>query len=344
MQWNENDTFERLSGAPEHIAHAFQKAAAIIGQKHYERIACSVSGGSDSDVMMDLIWRVDKDHKVRYVFFNTGVEYRATLEHLDYLEEKYGVKIERIAPTKSIPVCANTYGQPLISKFVSEEIERLQKHGFQWDDLSYEELLKKYPDCPTSPLRWWSNAYRNDIYQNGSEGRTMFNIDRNKYLREFIIQNPPSFKVSPSCCQWAKKKPSKKYCEDEQIQLLCTGVRKAEGGIRSVSYQSCYTQKVDGMSTFRPIFWFSDEDKEDYCQRFGVIHSRCYTEYGLKRTGCTGCPYNRKLFDEIGMVAMHEPQMIKAANNMFKESYAWTKAYREYAEMKNKGFCQLRLI
>lgn len=71
------------------------KAWSIINNKGYKNIVCSISGGSDSDVMLDIIHKVDIDKKVRYVWFDTGLEYGATKRHLEYLEKRYGIKIER---------------------------------------------------------------------------------------------------------------------------------------------------------------------------------------------------------------------------------------------------------
>lgn len=87
-------------------------AYAIINDDRYESIICTVSGGADSDVMMDIIYRVDKGGRVKYVFFDTGLEYQATKEHLDFLEQKYGVAIERRKAMKPIPTCCKEYGQP----------------------------------------------------------------------------------------------------------------------------------------------------------------------------------------------------------------------------------------
>ena len=64
-----------------------------INSPKYKNIVCTISGGSDSDVMLDIVWRCDKDNKVEYVWFDTGIEYQATKEHLKYLEEKYNIKI-----------------------------------------------------------------------------------------------------------------------------------------------------------------------------------------------------------------------------------------------------------
>lgn len=53
---------------------------------------CSVSGGSDSDIMLDIIHNTDDIGKVTYYWINTGLEYQATKEHLDELEKKYGIR------------------------------------------------------------------------------------------------------------------------------------------------------------------------------------------------------------------------------------------------------------
>ena len=42
---------------------------------------------------MDICVRCDVDNKIDYVWFDTGLEYQATKDHLKYLEEKYGVNI-----------------------------------------------------------------------------------------------------------------------------------------------------------------------------------------------------------------------------------------------------------
>ena len=107
------------------------KAQRILMRSYYP--VCSISGGSDSDIVLDLIHKVDEDGKVKYFWIDTGLEYSATKEHLDYLEQKYGITIERVKPDKPIPTCVKQYGVPFLSKYVSEQMMRLQAHGFQWE-------------------------------------------------------------------------------------------------------------------------------------------------------------------------------------------------------------------
>lgn len=282
-------------------------------------------GGADSDVMLDMFLRCGDKSKIDFIFFNTGVEYKATLDHLDELEKKYDIKIERVKALKPIPVCGKEYGQPFVSKQVSERIEALQRHGFKWEDEPCEVLEERYPKAKAA-VQWWCN--RRSLAQHSNA----FNISYNKYLKEFLLANPPQFKISAQCCTWAKKKPSHKIVKERGYDLVCTGVRKLEGGVRAFAYKNCFTAgENDKVATFRPVFWFRNSDKDEYCEHYGVTHSKCYTEYGFERTGCTGCPFHRELFQDLEVVQKYEPNLYKAATYIFHDSYEYTKQYREFA-------------
>lgn len=306
----------------ETIGNNLVKAFAKINQ--HESAVCSISGGSDSDVMLDIVWRCDKDNKVTYVWFDTGLEYQATKDHLKYLEEKYGIEISVRRAIKPIPTTCKQYGQPFLSKHVSEMIRRLQKHNFQWEDKSFEELYKEYPKCK-SALEWWCNAKPSKAH----------NISQNKWLKEFLVMYPPKFQISNVCCKYAKKDVSHELLSNGFYDLNIVGVRKAEGGVRATAYKSCFDNNGDGYDNYRPLFWYKDADKEDYDKHYGIVHSKCYTEYGLPRTGCAGCPFGRDFEFELKVMQEHEPKLFKAVNNIFGDSYAYTRKYREFYEMKN---------
>ena len=292
---------------------------------------CSISGGADSDIVLDIIHSVDEDKKVTYFWIDTGLEYTATKEHLDYFEQKYGIEIQRIKPTKPIPTCVKEYGVPFLSKYVSEQMMRLQKHNFQWEDESLEVLLKKYPKCKIA-LQWWCGEYY--TAENGVQKMSRFSINRNRFLKEFIMQNPPDFPISNKCCEYAKKKPAKHFIKEMGADLEITGIRKSEGGIRSANYKTCFSEsKSKGCNTYRPIFWYTDSDKKDYEQMFDIHHSRCYTEYGLKRTGCVGCPFSKHINEELAVIEKYEPDLYKAAMHIFGQSYEYTRKYREFQKM-----------
>lgn len=306
------------------------RAWAKINSPKYKKILCAISGGSDSDIMLDICIKCDKDNKIDYVWFDTGLEYQATKDHLKYLEEKYRIKIEPYKAIKPIPLVCKKYGQPFLSKQVSEFMKRLQKHNFKWEDKSFDELVKEYPNCK-SALEWWCGTKGN-----GSK----FNITQNKYLKEFIIDNPPTFKISNICCEYAKKDLVRRVISEFKYNLNIVGIRKAEGGVRASAYKSCFDEngksKCGSYDNYRPLFWYKNFDKMVYENHYGIVHSQCYTEYGLKRTGCAGCPYGKDFEQELTIIKKYEPKLFVAVNNIFGDSYEYTRKYRDFCEMMDE--------
>ena len=319
------------SSSNQTITDSIIKAWSKINSPKYEKIICSISGGSDSDIMLDLLWRCDINNKIEYVWFDTGLEYQATKDHIKFLESKYDISIKPYKAQKPIPISCKQYGQPFLSKRVSNYISRLQRHEFQWEDETFDVLYKKYPKCK-SALMWWCNEYPN------SQNRiSAFNISHNKWLKEFMLQNKINFNVSDKCCTYAKKNIVHLVMVESDGDMNCYGVRKAEGGNRSTVYKSCFDNDgSDGYDSYRPIFWYMNPDKTDYESVFHVTHSRCYTEYGLARTGCSGCPFGRKFEDELKIIKEYEPKLYVAANNIFKDSYEYTRKYKEFCKKMNE--------
>lgn len=81
-------------------------------------------------------------------------------------------------------------------------------------------------------LLYWTNGFDQESLQ----GHSRFSIGWNKYLKEFMIANPPTFKISDKCCNGAKKKPSSEYVKSHDVDLMLVGVRKAEGGNKIIWY------------------------------------------------------------------------------------------------------------
>lgn len=144
------------------INSAFRKLHANLMFRS-ERAMASISGGADSDVMLDMIQALNPEKnypfaQIHFVWFDTGIEYTATKQHLKDLEEKYGITIERKRAKTPVPLGCKTWGQPFISKQISQYISRLQAHGFQWEDEPFEVLYDRYPNCKAA-LRWWCNDF-----------------------------------------------------------------------------------------------------------------------------------------------------------------------------------------
>lgn len=308
------------------ILDAYTKCQSVLQKS--EKAVCSVSGGADSDIMMDMICRMDRDKQVRFIFFNTGLEYQATLRHLDDLEQKYGRKIERYRAIKTVPQSVREYGQPFISKNASEQIFQLQKVGFKFEDKPVDILLDEYP-TQTDAIKWWCNEKGKQMVK--PHARSFFNIMRNSFLKEFMTDNPPEFKISALCCTWAKKKTA--HEAQKGCDLSITGVRKAEGGIRRTAYQNCYSyNKSNKINSYRPLFWFDNKTKDIYNDLFQIENSDCYKIWGFSRTGCVGCPFSLSHggWDELEKTKLYEPKLYRACWNVFGDSYRYMQAYQAF--------------
>ena len=72
------------------VYDGFCKTKSVMDQ--HSRILVSVSGGSDSDDMVDVVEHLKPRSgcEVDYVWFNTGIEMDATKAHIRYLKSRYG--------------------------------------------------------------------------------------------------------------------------------------------------------------------------------------------------------------------------------------------------------------
>lgn len=159
-----------------------------------------------------------------------------------------------------------------------------------------------------------------------------YNVSAFSGLREFMSENAPPA-ISHLCCKAAKKDVAKKAIKDLSPVLDVTGMRMAEGGVRATAFTSCFSEATDKrIARFRPIFYFSDADKQEYKEFCGVTYSDCYEVWGFKRTGCACCPFGSRFEDELEVVKQYEPKLYAAACKIFGPSYEYTRKYRKFKE------------
>ena len=60
------------------------RAWSKINSPKYQKELCAISGGSDSDVMLDIVYKSDKNNNVDYIWYDTGLEYQVTKQPLEY--------------------------------------------------------------------------------------------------------------------------------------------------------------------------------------------------------------------------------------------------------------------
>lgn len=100
-----------LENAPDNqlIRNTFIKADKLLNA--YKNPVVSVSGGSDSDIVLDIIEKIRGSRQVIYVFFDTGIEYDATKRHLSELETWYSINIIRQPAAFPVPAgCKKIWG------------------------------------------------------------------------------------------------------------------------------------------------------------------------------------------------------------------------------------------
>lgn len=341
---------ERPEYADYDSAEKFQAIQGIIitKLKWYPKAICSYSGGSDSDILIDMIERARGIFPdlapVKYVFFNTGLEMEATKDHVKEVAEKYGVEIEEVSPKINIVKATREHGQPFVSKIMSAGLEGWQKKGLplsiadeyaQADDKAAKraELKERYPKCETTI---------NFLCCCNSKGEPRPNIqlviNSSKYMLDFIREYPPDFQISAKCCDYCKKQVAHRV--QKEYDMIITGERQDEGGMRSVPrseqwYETntmCFYEQSDGKRRFRPLYYVTDKDKAWYKDYYGIRYSDAYEVYGLTRTGCCGCPISYKAVDDLEKIRPYEPNVVKAAWNIFGDSYRYRQQYVEYKE------------
>lgn len=201
-----------------------------------------------------------------------------------------------------------------------------------------EELVKEYKHVKGA-LNWWCNANKKffeERNEDENDNPSFYDIDYYRFLKEFLMKHPPTFPISSVCCNYAKKKVVKSILENSNYDLQIIGVRKSEAGIRGKSYKNCYSTDTE-THQYRPLFWFKNEDKAYYDKIFNIKHSRCYYIYGFKRTGCVCCPYGKQLNYSLNKTKQYEPVLYKAVNNIFKDSYEYTRLYKAFIKEKKLG-------
>lgn len=258
------------------------------------------------------------------------------------MKKKYGIEIAEFRPEVNIVQAARTYGIPFVSKIMSGGLSEWQKKGVplliaqEYDQAEdkvakRKELRERYPKC---------ESLINFLCCCNSAGEPRPNIqlviNSSKYMRDFIDGYPPDFKISAKCCDCCKKQVAHKVQKD--YDMIITGERRDEGGMRSVPRKDntalCFTETSSGHYRLRPLYYITNKDKAWYKEYYGIRYSDAYEVYGLTRTGCCGCPISYKAVEDLEKIGKYEPNVVKAAWNIFGKSYEYRMKYNEYKHMR----------
>ena len=200
---------------------------------------------------------------------------------------------------------------------------------------TFQKIIMRYPK---------SKLLINFLLNTDKDGVQHFNqmgIQSAKYLKEYMEEYPPDFHISAKCCDYCKKQLAHRV--QKGFDMVITGERMAEGGVRATSKQMletnplntmCFFEQSNGQYRFRPLFYVTNKDKEWYKQSYGIRYSDAYEVYGLTRTGCCGCPISYKAIDDLEKIKPYEPNVVKAAWNLFGKSYEYRQKYNAFKAEK----------
>lgn len=278
-------------------------------KRDYERtngqIYLSFSGGKDSTVLAWLIMLCELETNIPFVFSNTGIELDATLRFVK--EFKYD-NVAIVKPRKPFGQVVKEYGKPAMSKLKSEGMSTYQRH--------LDDPLK------TARARQMITGEREKAGELVG-GRNSYKI-ANKHMH--FVHPDTEFKIANKCCQYMKKYPFHDFEKDNNMDGSFSGIRSAEGGTRSMAYQSCVKIKRQNNKEFvmsMPIIDWSDEMVNKFIEYFGIPLSDAYTVYDLNRTGCCACPFSKNLKKELKTLHDYEPKKYKAMLHWLRDVYIY---------------------
>lgn len=319
------------------------KAMHRIEQLYFEtdgKCYLSFSGGKDSMVVLALIKMCSDcltipNNAIKAVFCNTRIELDATVEFVEWVKDNYYSNVEVIYPEKTFSYVISEYGKPIKSKMKSDFIDRYQRNGDE-KSLSFQYMIGV-----------------------GENGKTYSKTKiANKDLH--IISDDFDIKISNKCCEFLKKKPFSNYNKQNDIKGYLLGIRMDEGGARQLSAEKrllnggtvCTAQKGNQIVKM-PIIDWTDDNIQEFIEYYKIPLSKAYTEYGMTRTGCIGCPFSRHLKEDLEILKEKEPNKYKACMFWLKDVYIaqnvslpFDKDYeeeRKYTWLKDGGYFDIRM-
>lgn len=274
----------------------------------------SFSGGKDSTVILAIIKMCEEiytipKHGIKAVFCDTGIELAATRQFVNWVRDNWYGNVQIIRPEKSFYHVTKEYGKPMKSKMKSEYLSRYQRGKSESaKQFSFKQLMA-IDDTKDNPSQYYKST-------------KLANKDLHLMHPDFDIQ------VSNKCCDILKKKPFLDWKKQNHMKGYLTGLRSSEGGARELATikrvqaggKLCTATRGDTIIKM-PIIDWTDEDVDQFIKQYKVPLSKAYTEYGMRRTGCMGCPFARELKDNLKVLWDYEPNRYKASMVFLKDVY-----------------------
>lgn len=234
------------------------------------------------------------DNKIPRVFSNTGIEYFAIVKFVKELASKDD-RFKIITPNKNIKKTLEEVGYPFKSKEHSTKLGEFQRGN-----------------KPQSVMKYANIDGKND----GSRYTCP------KILR-FQFDDDYPLKISEKCCHELKKKPFKKWSQENGKSITMTGMRAEEGGQRE--HMTCIVTKNNEVVKFHPLSVVSEEWEDWFIDKYQIkLCELYYPPFNFKRTGCKGCPFALQLQDQLDIMEKYLPIERKQCE------FIWKPVYEEY--------------
>ncbi len=267
----------------------------------------SFSGGKDSTVLLALIKMCEEIYTIPEggipaVFVNTGIELGVTVDFVKWVKDNYYSNVQIIRPEASFDWVIKNKGKPVRSKLKSEFI-----HRYHCGKRS-ENVMRNLVEGITNSGK---HAVRTKL------------ADKDMHM----LHDDFPIIASKDCCTVMKKKPFAKYARENGVRGFMTGIRKDEGGARELNAivydgkKRICTSLSHGYIKKSPIIDWTNADINEFINQYDVPLSRAYTEFGMERTGCMGCPYSMNVDKSLEYLFYHEPNRYKASMHWLKDVY-----------------------
>lgn len=215
----------------------------------------SFSGGKDSTVLKHIVDGMYDD--IPSVFVNTGLEYPEIQQFVREIKagkyDCFNPDVETLRPEMRFDEVIKKYGYPVISKEVSKRIKE----------------ARSKPDGTQA-----------QYFKEGTPFSTKCG-GRYSLVRHARLLDAP-FKISSSCCDVMKKRPTKSY-EKQTGRKAIVGTLAAESALR----ESAWLQ--DGCNAYQnnrpqstPLSFWTEQDVLHYIKRYNVPYASVYGEIRVK--------------------------------------------------------------
>lgn len=290
---------EKVNEAVERIRHAYEMTEG--------KIYLSFSGGRDSTTVAELVKMANLPTYIPFVFIDTKVEFNAILDFVHNYDYPNMVFLE---PRMEFDDIIKNFGIPVISK------NRAEYLGTYDRNIDNPDLLE---------LQRVKTLITGERIQNkkGTGEKSCYALAE-KHFHFLHPDRVAEYKIDNKCCTYLKTHSLYEFKVFNQPKGCITGMRVAEGGARKNTLKNYYmVTKKNGKEEIKvsPIYDWSDELQQQFLDYYNVKISRAYTEYGLTRTGCVGCPFAKNCGKELETAYLFEPEKYKEILSRFKLVY-----------------------